>query len=392
MTTTDLRHRVIGLVAVVVIAVGAVAGVGYYTGAFSGRVEVTVLADRSGLLLDEGSDVAMRRVDIGTVLGVETENPEEVRIRVGLDREHVGEVPADVTARVVSSTLLAPKYVDLEMPQDTGAAAIEAGAVIVPTAVQTEVNVAFENLMAVLDHVDPAQLNSALGALSTTLQSRGAPLGDYLQQANRYFETLEPSLPGLQRDITAAADVSGTYADVAPDLLRTLDSVRTTGNTVVEKQAALDTFFASLTRFSDDSRGVLERNEQPLVQALDVLRPTTALAERYAPIFPCLFATVNQFRRSVEPASGGTYPGLYTSTTPLPGQQGYDNRTDLPKVAADDATCSGGPIDPADGLYPRVAFDDGSPPLDTRHAPVEPGSRPLAVMLFGEAAAERMPR
>ena len=392
MTSIGLRHRVIGLVAVGVMAVGAVAGVGYYTGAFSGRVEVTVLADRSGLLLEEGSDVAMRRVDIGTVLGVAPAGQDEVRIRVGLDREHVDKVPSDVTARVVSSTLLAPKYVDLDVPQGTSAAPIEAGALIIPTTVQTEVNVAFENLMAVLDHVDPAKLNSALGALSTTLQSRGAPLGDYLQEANRYFEQLDPSLPALQRDISAAADVSGTYADVAPELLRTLDNVRATGNTVVDKQAALDTFFASLTRFADDSRGVLERNEQPLVQALDVLRPTTALAERYSPIFPCLFATVNQYRRSVEPASGGTYPGLYTSTTPLPGQQGYAAPHELPKVAADDPTCSGGPISPSDGLYPRVAFDDGSPALDTRSAPVEPGSRPLAVMLFGEAGAERLPR
>lgn len=386
------RNRLYGLVVVAVLVAGGLAGYGAYTGAFANPVEVTVQADRSGLLLQKGSDVALRRVDVGKVLDVAEAGPDDVRITVAIDREHADAVPSTVTARVVSSTLLAPKYVDLQVP-DTGVRTpIADGAVIAPTSVQTEINVAFESLIGVLDHVDPAKLNSALGALSTTLQGRGDRLGTYLEKANSYFTVLDPALPGLRRDLSAAADVSGTYADVAPELLAVLDHTTTTGRTLVEEQAPLDAFFAALAKLGDSTRGFLADNEQGLVDSLATLDPTIALAARYSPMFPCLFATVNQYRKSVEPASGGTYPGLYTSTTPLPGSEGYRAPRDFPEVHADDPTCSGGPISSNDGLYPRVAFDDGSPPLDTTTAPVTPGSRPLAVMLFGEQAAERLAR
>lgn len=389
---TALRHRLYGTVAVIALALGAIAGYGVYTERFTDRVVITVRADRSGLLLAEDSDVALRRVDVGKVLDVRQTGPDDVEVTVGIDAAHADLVPSGATARVVSSTLLAPKYIDLEAPA-TGAAGppIGDGAVIRTAAVQTEINVAFDNLLAVLNHVDAADLHTALGALSTTLQGRGDPLGRYLAEADRYFDAFDPSLPALRRDLVAAADVTGTYADVAPELLQILDNTTTTGGTLVERQAALDAFFASLTHLGSTGRTFLEDNGDTLATALDVLRPSTALAERYAPMFPCLFATVNQYRRSVEPASGGTYPGLYTHTTAIPGSEAYEAPTDLPEVSADRPSCSGGPIG-LDEKYPRVAFDDGSPPLDTANAPVEPGSRPLAVMLFGEAAAEELAR
>ncbi|MFK0577057.1 MCE family protein, partial [Acetobacter fabarum] len=57
------------------------------------------------------------------------------------------------------------------------------------------------------------------------------------------FSGLNTELPAIQQDLRGLADFSETYADAAPELISALDNLRTTGNTVVEKQSALATLY-----------------------------------------------------------------------------------------------------------------------------------------------------
>jgi phospholipid/cholesterol/gamma-HCH transport system substrate-binding protein len=257
--------------------------------------------------------------------------------------------------------------------------------VVQPAAVQLEANLVFENLIGLLEGVEPVKINLALGALSTALQGRGDDAGAYLTDLNAYLREFNTRLPALRADLDAAPEVINAYADAAPDFVRIIDNFTTTGNTLTEQQVELAEFLARLTQFGHRTAGFLEDNRNPLVTALDVLRPTTASLERYSSIFPCFFERVNHQRKVQEPSFGGVVPGLRTLTSFQPGIGAYEYPANLPKLGVDEPSCFGGLVEGA--TVPRhVTFDDGSPDLQTRDRPVTVRPPSLATMLFGSAA------
>lgn len=355
-----------------------------YTKQFGDPVMVELTSDRAGLLLEPGADVALRNVDIGEVRGVRAVRDGAV-IELALDAGEAERIEAASAARIVSPTLLGPKYVEIVPTADPGTSrGLRDGDLIAASQVQIEANAAFEDLISVLDGIRPAQLNTALGAISTTLQGRGQQLGDYLVQADAYLARFNRALPTMERDMALAAEVSRVYARLAPDLLAVLDAATTTGETLVDRADALDALLVSIQRTSDTTRTFLAHNRVPLRRAMDLLRPSTTTMARFAPIFPCLFESLNDYRTSVEPASGGVYPGLWVHLSVLPGADPYDAATDLPIVRADQPSCSGGPMG-LHGHYRPVDYDDGAPATDNTDAPITSQENPLFVQLFGQS-------
>lgn len=377
-------NQVRGVLAVGVLAAMAFGVHGVYTRAWSDDVTIHLSADRSGLLLEAGADVALSNVSVGRVTKVEVTD-EGAEIELSIDRDAADLVDPEERVAIVSPTLLGPKYVDLTAAPSGGG--IDDGHHITADEVQVEANAAFEHLVSVLNGVQPAQLATALGAVSTTLDQRGEELGSYLEQANAYFARFNDSLPAMERDLDAAADVAKIYADVAPELLAVLDATTTTARTVVDRSEALDALLSSLRQTSDTTRSFLATNRVGLRDSMRLLLPTTTTLSRYAPMFPCLFRSLNDYRKSVEPASGGIYPGLWVHLSVLPGADGYDKATELPRVRADQPTCSGGPVG-REGHYVPRGYDDGTRPLDNTNSPQTPRDEPLAVQLFGRDLAE----
>jgi phospholipid/cholesterol/gamma-HCH transport system substrate-binding protein len=378
-TTNQVR----GVVAVAALAVMAYGVHGAYTRAWSDDVTIHLSADRSGLLLEPGADVALSNVSVGRVTEVDV-TAGGADIELAVDRDAAALVDPDARVAIVSPTLLGPKYVDLTVA--AGGAGLKDGQRIAADEVQVEANAAFEHLVSVLNGVQPAQLTTALGALSTTLDRRGDELGSYLDQANAYFARFNESLPAMERDLDAAADVARIYADIAPELLALLDSTTTTARTVVDRSEAMDALLLSLRQTSDTTRSFLATNRVGLRDSMRLLLPTTTTLSRYAPMFPCLFRTLNDYRKTVEPASGGIYPGLWVHLSVLPGADGYDKATELPRVRADQPTCSGGPLGP-DGHYVPGGYDDGTRPMDNTGSPLTLRDEPLVVELFGKDVA-----
>ncbi|MCV4626884.1 MCE family protein, partial [Escherichia coli] len=74
--------------------------------------------------------------------------------------------PANVEAQIRATTVFGAKFVDLIYPSDPSKQRLEPGQVIVSRNVTVEANTVFQNVVDVLEQVDPAKLNSTLYALA----------------------------------------------------------------------------------------------------------------------------------------------------------------------------------------------------------------------------------
>ena len=93
--------------------------------------------------------------------------------------------------------------------------------------VMVEINTVFQQLVQVLDKIDPVKLNQTLGAIATAFNGRGEKIGQTLSDFNAFLAKIEPSLPNLSHDIEAAVPTLNAYADAAPDLITTVESIDT---------------------------------------------------------------------------------------------------------------------------------------------------------------------
>ena len=95
-------------------------------------------------------------------------------MKVDIDADQAHFIPANVGAQIRATTAFGAKYVDLIYPDDPSTQRLSAGAVLLSRNVTTEVNTVFENLVGLLDQIDPAKLNAVLGALSEGFRGQGS--------------------------------------------------------------------------------------------------------------------------------------------------------------------------------------------------------------------------
>lgn len=339
--------KLAGLAMVLVIAAVIALALGMFAGSFQDSVTVNVDAPRSGLVMDPDAKVRMRGVEIGHVSEI-TYRDGRALLRLAIDPGQLHLVPADATVDIRSTTIFGAKYVNFVAPPDTSAEPMRPGTTVRAESVTVEINTVFEQLAAVLAQIDPAKLNATLEALGTALDGRGAKLGDLLTRADAYLRELNPSLPALQRDVTAAAQVSALYSATADDLLRTLDNATVTSTTIATSQSDLDALLLSVTGLANSGRSVLGASERDLVDSLALLRPTSELLLEYAPTLNCVINGLGSLMPLAELLfGGGPDPWLAFNTNFMLAGDPYKYPQDLPKVNA-----TGGPR--CDGVIDRV--------------------------------------
>lgn len=255
---------------------------------FTSVVKVTLMAERIGNQLQNDSDVKIRGLIVGEVRSI-TSTGNGARIELALQPDQVANIPANVSARLLPKTLFGERYVDLVIPTNPSARTLAGGDTIGQdrTTVAIELEKVFDNLLPLLRAVKPEKLAATLNALATALDGRGTQLGNNLVRADRYMAAINPTMPTIAADISGLADVAGTYADAAPDLLRMLKALTTTSATIVAKQNALAGFLAGTAGFANTATAFLNANGGRIIQVGNVQRPTLALAARYAPEYPC---------------------------------------------------------------------------------------------------------
>lgn len=357
--------------------------VGLFRGSFSKSALVTVISDRAGLVMDPDAKVKMRGVQVGKVSDIQTRPDGTVALKLAMDPDQLKRIPANVLVDITSTTVFGAKFVQFKPPPEPSAKTMYEGQVVESQHVTVEVNTVFQQLVSVLDKIDPAKLNETLGAIATAFNGRGEKFGKTLSDFNALLAKIEPSLPNLSRDIEAAAPTFSAYADAASDLVSTIRSSTKLSNSIVDQQQNLDSFLVSAIGLADVGNDVIGGNSQGLTDLLHVLVPTTGLLSEYHNQIRCGVGGLVPF--TVGPPQS---PGILVSAGLTLGVERYRYPGDLPKVAA----TSGGrdycnelqlPYVPAGYVPPFIVGDVGSNPSRYGNGGILLNSEGLKNWLFG---------
>ncbi|GAA3530440.1 MCE family protein [Aeromicrobium panaciterrae] len=261
-----LRYAFVLLVVVALIATVLLA---WGKGMFRDDVRVTAQVDDIGGALAAGADVKVQGVLVGRLTSIESHDG-GVRLGLTLDRDSADEIPRDVTARILPASVFGTSYVDLALPDTTGATHLAAGQVIQQDrrASTLELQDTLDSTYRVMTAVKPAELSITLGAIADALDGRGEKLGTTMETLNDYLGRLDTQTPLLKEDLALLASNLETAAKVAPELLDAVDDGLVTARTIVAKQAQLTSILSGGTALADEADRLIADNEQAAVDTI----------------------------------------------------------------------------------------------------------------------------
>ena len=293
-----------------------------YSGSFTERIPVTVTSDRSGLMMEPDSKVMLNGVQVGTVAGVGGTG-QGTSLTLELDADQIQYIPANVGSRIRATTLFGSKFVDLVYPANPTAGRIAAGAVLKSSNVTTEVNTVFQNLVGVLDQIDPSKLNAVLTALAEGFRGNGERIGQAITAGNQVLAEVNSRSDTIGEDWRALNRFSDAYANGADDIMAVLDAAATTSTTIGGNASALDALLLNTIGFARAGVDLIAPNQQNLADAINDLEPTTALLLKYSPMVTCTLLGVKWWLDR----------GGYKDN----GGNGYSQKADAGLLLGDDA-------------------------------------------------------
>lgn len=335
--STFLR-RILGLALVALILGFLALTVAAYNKVFTPVVAVKVHTDKVGNQLLPQADVKVRGILVGEVRQI-TGSANGAELSLAIDPDKAAMLPDNVTVRLLPKTLFGDRFVDLQIPMRRSPDKLADGDRIYQdrSRAATELDAALNNLMPVLQAVQPQKLSSTLTAVSTALRGRGELLGRTLSELGQYVGELNPELPNITHDLRALADVAATYSSAAPDLVRALDDLTVTSQTVTSQRRNLDSLYSSLSGAAQTLQSFLEANRRNLIRVAASSLPTLSILARYSPEYPCfLKGMAGLVPRAAAAFGGGTdQPGLHLTLEVTANRGKYQPGRDDP-VYGDD--------------------------------------------------------
>ena len=345
-----MNHRFLGIVFVLMLVLAVWLVNGAFTQKFTAFDRVSLKSSTIGLQLPAKADVKVRGVIVGQVTKVESEG-NGATLELGIKPDKITSIPENVTAAILPKTLFGEKFVQLDIPSAPSKSSLKSGDTIKQTKLPIEVEKVLNDLYPLLRTVQPAELNYTLNALADALEGRGEKIGETIVTLDSYLKRMNPQLPALIQDIKLLATVTGTYADVTPQLASTLRNLTKTGNTLRSKQQKLNSFLTDLTAFSDTTTQFLNDNGNNIIRLGQLSEPILALLRRYSGEFPCLLEGIVK----QAPRLGNTFRGFifHINLNTLPNQPRGYTAADKPVYGADNGpNCAGLPSPPIP-YYPR---------------------------------------
>jgi phospholipid/cholesterol/gamma-HCH transport system substrate-binding protein len=323
---------------------------GFFAGTFRSFVPVTLVSERSGLVMEPGAKVKMRGVEVGRVAGING-GTNSVSLSLQIFPDQMKFIPANVAAEITATTAFGAKYVDLIYPDNPSPRRLGAGAMLLSRNVSIEVNTVFENLVGLLNRVDVAKLNAVLSALADGVRGQGPQMGQAITDASQVLAAINPRMDTMAADWRSFKGFSDAYSAAARDILATLDAASTTSATVSNHAKDLDALLLNTIGFSDSATNLLAPNMDNLVNAVNGLEPTTGLLLKYNPEVTCTLQGAKITNDIVTKYMGGNGRSFLNWSFVLFGSDPYVYPDNLPIVAA-----KGGPGGkPGCGSLPDVS-------------------------------------
>jgi virulence factor Mce-like protein len=347
----------LGLGTVVVIGAVVAVAVGLFQGDFTQSAPVTVLSPRAGLVMNPDAKVEFHGVQVGRVASIEALPGGQAALHLAMDPTLLHVIPANALVDITSSTVFGAKFVEMLPPADPSAQSVHAGQTLESKHVTVETNTVFEQLTSVLSKIEPAKLNETLGALTLALNGRGHEIGQMIGDLDAFLAKLEPSRPNLEHDLAVAPAVFNSYADAAPDLVRSADNTVRLSQTIVEEQHNLDALLISTIGLADIGNQVLGDNGRPLKDVVTLLLPTTGLLSQYHQALTCAISGLSVWWKQ----GANKDPGITLLSGLDFGAERYRYPGDLPRVAAKGGPqCTDLPAIPFQAHPPMVVADVGA--------------------------------
>ncbi|MFB7497960.1 MCE family protein [Streptomyces sp. NPDC056161] len=333
----SLRHRLAGVVFLVVPLLLIWLAVAVYDKKFTDSDPVVVETGTVGNEMHLGAEVKLRGVVVGEVRRIESTG-DGARLTLALRPGALADIPSDVSAQMLPTTLFGERFVALVPPTHPSDRPLAAGTVIPQdrSANAVELQRVLDDVLPMLTAVQPQKLSATLSAVSRALEGRGEQLGETLGRLDAYLREFNPDLPTLNRDLKELVKVSNVYADAAPDIVTALTDFTTTSGTLAEKSGDLAATLGTTTGAADDLTAFLRGNKDTIIRLSADSRSTLELLAEYSPSFPCTLRTLADFVPEMDKALGkGTdRPGLRVDVTTVPSRGAYVAGRDTPSYDA----------------------------------------------------------
>ncbi|GJO38255.1 MCE-family protein MCE3A [Mycobacterium marinum] len=305
-----------------------------FTGTLRPYVAVTLTSERSGLVMDAGAKVMLRGVQVGRVRQIDSNHGASLELEI--DPDQIRYIPANVEAQISATTAFGAKFVDLVIPPTPSRARLAAGAVLHSKNVSTEINTVFENVVDLLNMIDPLKLNAVLSAVAEGVRGQGERIGQATTDLNQVLQALNARRDTLRQNWRSLRDFSNTYDAAARDILTILDAASTTSTTVVDHARSLDSLLLNVIGLADTGTNLLANNRENLTTSINILEPTTNLLLKYNPEYTCLLQGTKWYLDNGGYAAWGGADGrtLQLDVALLLGNDPYVFPDNLPLVAA----------------------------------------------------------
>lgn len=275
----------------------------------------------------------MRGFEVGRVSAVT--GGAGVSLQLRIDPDQIKYIPANVGAQIRATTIFGAKYVDLIYPDDPSPQRLSAGQVLHSANVTSEVNTVFENVVDLLNKVDPTKLNTIVTALSEGLRGEGRNIGEATSAANEVLTTLNPRSDTVRADWQALKGFSDAYGAAAQDILTAVDSASTTATSLTDQAKSLDLLLLNTIGLANSGINLLAAGKEDLIHTINTLEPTTSLLMKYSPTLTCLLVGANWFLdNGGRDGVGGNGYSIELDASLAWGQDPYRYPEHLPIVGA----------------------------------------------------------
>ena len=290
----------VGLVALVAAAIGGM--VGAFAGKFSTYtlVTATLPADQP---VEPGAEVSYLQVAIGTVSGLGTAHAGGVvTVALHLDPAKIARVPGNVTVAVAPSSVFGVQAVVLQAPHDPSGH-LHPGEVLAPAqSGSASLQSGLTSLNNVLTGLHPAEIDTALGALATTLAGQGQSVGSAVDALTRYLDDLIPQLPTLQSDTNAVTPALTGFTAAVPGLLQAAANSASVARTIATQGADLAGLLSSGGSVASTSTAIIDATQQSLRAFLTNFLPLLVDLQADPHVLPETLGNLDALSRNLFPA------------------------------------------------------------------------------------------